>query len=68
MLAKLNNGTFGVTGDCEEIDEDLVEAVESHTFEPIAQAEWRNAKLDFGALPGLLRSLAETPGRGAVKR
>jgi ATP-dependent RNA helicase SUPV3L1/SUV3 len=61
------DGTFGVTSDCEEIDEDLVEAVESHTFEPIVAAEWRNARLDFGSLPGLLRSLAETPQRGGLK-
>ncbi|HWT51520.1 MAG TPA: helicase-related protein, partial [Caulobacter sp.] len=60
------DGTFGVTGDCEEIDEDLVEAVESHTFEPIVAAEWRNGRLDFGSLPGLLRSLAETPKRNGL--
>src|SRR5215471_12562160 len=41
------DGTFGVTGDCEEMDEDLVEAVEHHQFEPVAAAEWRNARLDF---------------------
>ncbi|NQE63678.1 helicase-related protein [Caulobacter sp. RHG1] len=60
------DGTFGVTSDCEEIDEDLVEAVESHTFEPIQAAEWRNARLDFGSLPGLLRSLSETPKRNGL--
>ena len=57
------DGTFGVTGDCEEMDEDLVEAVENHRFEPIIGAEWRNARLDFGSLPLLLRSLAEGPRR-----
>jgi ATP-dependent RNA helicase SUPV3L1/SUV3 len=60
------DGTFGVTSDCEEIDEDLVEAVESHTFEPITQAEWRNPRLDFGSLPTLLRSLNETPKRNGL--
>jgi len=57
------DGTFGVTGDCEEMDEDLVECVVNHQFEPILAAEWRNARLDFGSLPLLLRSLSETPPR-----
>ena len=57
------DGTFGVTGDCEEMDEDLVQAVEEHAFQPILAAEWRNARLDFGSLQGLLRSLSEPPNR-----
>jgi len=57
------DGTFGVTGDCEEMDEDLVDCVVNHQFEPILAAEWRNARLDFGSLPLLLRSLSETPPR-----
>ncbi|MBO9709697.1 MAG: phosphonate-binding protein [Caulobacter sp.] len=61
------DGTFGVTGDCEEMDEDLIEAVENHHFEPVMGAEWRNARLDFGSLHGLLRSLAEPPPRGGLK-
>jgi ATP-dependent RNA helicase SUPV3L1/SUV3 len=60
------DGTFGVTGDCEEMDEDLVEAVVNHQFEPVMGAEWRNARLDFGSLPGLLRSLAEPPHRNGL--
>jgi ATP-dependent RNA helicase SUPV3L1/SUV3 len=56
-------GTFGVTGEAEDMDEDLVHAVEEHRFEPVAGAEWRNSKLDFGSLPSLLRSLAKTPDR-----
>jgi ATP-dependent RNA helicase SUPV3L1/SUV3 len=60
------DGTFGVTGDCEEMDEDLVESVVEHQFEPVMGAEWRNARLDFGSLPGLLRSLAEPPKRGGL--
>jgi superfamily II DNA/RNA helicase/ribosomal 50S subunit-recycling heat shock protein len=60
------DGTFGVTGDCEEMDEDLVESVVNHQFEPVMGAEWRNARLDFGSLQGLLRSLAEPPQRGGL--
>ncbi|WP_309088956.1 helicase-related protein [Phenylobacterium sp.] len=61
------NGTFGVTGEAEEMDADLVEAVENHQFEPVAGAEWRNSKLDFGSLPALMRSLAQTPDRPGLK-
>src|ERR1700748_2756345 len=41
------DGTFGVTGEAEEMDEDLVAAVEQHHFEPVTGAEWRSSKLDF---------------------
>ncbi|WP_375269323.1 helicase-related protein, partial [Phenylobacterium sp.] len=61
------DGTFGVTGDCDEMDPDLVEAVENHQFEPVAGAEWRNARLDFGSLPALMRSLAQPPQRPGLK-
>ncbi|MFT4253792.1 MAG: helicase-related protein, partial [Caulobacter sp.] len=60
------DGTFGVTGDCEEMDEDLVQAVEEHAFQPVMAAEWRNARLDFGSLQGLLRSLSEPPNRNGL--
>jgi ATP-dependent RNA helicase SUPV3L1/SUV3 len=60
------DGTFGVTGECEEMDEDLVQAVEEHQFEPVTAAEWRNAQLDFTSLPNLMRSLATAPGRAGL--
>src|SRR6201996_1160293 len=47
------DGTFGVTGEAEEMDEDLVEAVENHRFEPVAAAEWRNSRLGFSSLSQL---------------
>ncbi|MDZ4375366.1 MAG: helicase-related protein, partial [Phenylobacterium sp.] len=61
------NGTFGVTGEAEDMDIDLVEAVENHGFEPVAGAEWRNSRLDFDSLPGLLKSLAKLPERQGLK-
>jgi ATP-dependent RNA helicase SUPV3L1/SUV3 len=53
------DGTFGVTGECREMDEDLVAAVEGHDFPAVAAAEWRNGRLDFRSLHDLMRSLAE---------
>src|SRR5690606_1238487 len=43
------DGTFVVTGECETMDADVIEAVEEHRFEPVAAAEWRNAELDFSS-------------------
>ncbi|WP_411286393.1 helicase-related protein [Phenylobacterium sp.] len=61
------DGSFGVTGEAQDMDADLVEAVEQHRFEPVAAAEWRNPKLDFANLPALMRSLALTPDRAGLK-
>ncbi len=61
------DGTFGVTGEAEDMDEDLVQAVEEHRFEPVAGAEWRNSKLEFSSLATLLRSLDKTPDREGLK-
>ena len=55
------DGAFGVTGDAPDIDPDVVASVEGHVFPPVLAAEWRNARLDFSSLPGLMRSLAAQP-------
>jgi ATP-dependent RNA helicase SUPV3L1/SUV3 len=52
------DGAFGVTGDAPDLDSDVVGAVEGHVFPPVMAAEWRNARLDFQSLAGLMRSLA----------
>ena len=57
----MNDGTFGVTGQAKAMAPELVEAVENHRFEPLRFAYWRNHRLDFGSLHGLLRSLARRP-------
>ena len=61
------DGTFGVTGDAPEMDDDLVEAIHEHRFHPLEAAEWRNAKLDFDNLPALQRSLARPPQQAGLK-
>jgi ATP-dependent RNA helicase SUPV3L1/SUV3 len=63
----MRDGTFGVTGDCPDIDPDLAEQVETHAFEPIAAAEWRNSRLDFDSLVDLQRSLTMLPPRAGLK-
>ena len=61
------DGTFGITGECPEMDADLVSAVENHTFDQVPAAEWRNSRLDFGSLHGLLRSLSAPPPFAGLK-
>jgi len=63
----IRDGTFGVTGECEDLDEDLVEQVVDHRFDPVQAAEWRNARLDFDTLPDLLRSLTRPPNTPGLK-
>ncbi len=61
------DGTFGVTGDCPEMDPDQVAAVENHRFDPVIAAEWRNSRLDLQSLSSLLRSLSAPPPREGLK-
>lgn len=61
-----NAGTFGVTGDCTEMDEDLIFAVENHRFLPLEAAQWRNRELSFTSLGALLASLAAQPNHPAL--
>ena len=55
------DGAFGVTGDAPDLDPDVVAAVEGHVFPSLPAAEWRNHRLDFQSLQGLIRSLAASP-------
>lgn len=52
-----NDGTFGTTGDCSAMDEELVKRIETHDFEPLHYVEWRNSDLDFSSLEHLMESL-----------
>jgi ATP-dependent RNA helicase SUPV3L1/SUV3 len=62
------DGTFGVTGRCEPFDADLVQALESHTFEPVRMLQWRNSTLDFASLGALQASLSTVPQEQGLTR
>ncbi|MBL8671737.1 MAG: disulfide oxidoreductase [Alphaproteobacteria bacterium] len=53
----LSDGTFGTTGDLSGIDEEIVEAVEGHSFPAVATLYWRSVDLDFGSIKALMASL-----------
>src|SRR5215469_6366536 len=64
----MNDGTFGVTGECEPFEEELVNRVESHRYDPVKVLQWRNSALDFQSLTRLLESLdAPPPERGLAR-
>jgi ATP-dependent RNA helicase SUPV3L1/SUV3 len=46
----LRDGTFGVTSRVDPFEDALVEALESHRFEPVKTVQWRNRDLDFSSL------------------
>lgn len=54
-----DNGTFGVTGEARPFDEDVVDAIENHRFQPVKKLHWRNERLEFGTVERLIRSLEE---------
>ena len=62
------DGTFGTTGRCDPFEPELVQALESHNFEPVRMLQWRNAALNFSSLGALQASLAMTPSEQGLTR
>ena len=64
----MRDGTFGVTSRVDPFDDDLVEALETHRFDPVKTVQWRNRDLDFSTLAALKATLDRPPARdGLVK-
>jgi ATP-dependent RNA helicase SUPV3L1/SUV3 len=62
------DGTFGTTGRCDPFEPELVQALESHNFEPVQLLQWRNTNLDFASIGALQASLAATPNEQGLTR
>ena len=63
----MNDGTFGVTGGVELFSSDLIERLESHTFDSVKALQWRTRELDFSSLDRLRDSLRDSPRRKAPR-
>jgi len=64
----MRDGTFGTTADCKPLGDDVIAAVEAHSFDALDQLCWRNSDLDLTDVDALLASLmAPPPGPGLVK-
>ena len=64
----LNDGSFGITGDCKEINSEEVDLLENHKFEEIRTLFWRNSNLNFNNSTVLLKSLEERPSKDWLKK
>jgi ATP-dependent RNA helicase SUPV3L1/SUV3 len=64
----MNDGTFGTTADVGPLDEELVERLENHRFDPLPFLYWRNADLDFASLAALQRGLTLPPPLPGLRR
>jgi ATP-dependent RNA helicase SUPV3L1/SUV3 len=64
----LNDGSFGITGDCLKINAEEVELLENHKFEEIKTLVWRNSDLNFNNASSLIKSLDEKPNKDWLRR
>ncbi|MDB5509409.1 MAG: Helicase [Hyphomicrobiales bacterium] len=64
----LRDGTFGTTGRCPPFDEDLVQILETHRFDPLTLFQWRNSDLDFSTIDALQGSLERLPDEHGLTR
>ena len=64
----LNDGNFGITGDCKEISAEEVELLENHKFEEIRILFWRNSNLNYNNALSLIKSLEEKPNRDWLRK
>jgi ATP-dependent RNA helicase SUPV3L1/SUV3 len=57
----MNDGTFGVTGEVDPFDQEMIDRLENHNFDAVRMLQWRNRDLDFRTLDGLRKSLGYLP-------
>ena len=53
----INDGTFGITGQCENFTKDEIDNLENHKLKKVNYIYWRNSKLNFENLNALINSL-----------
>ncbi len=64
----LNDGNFGITGDCKELRAEDVDLLENHKFEEIRTLFWRNSNLNFNNPYSLIKSLEEKPNKDWLRK
>ena len=64
----VRDGTFGVTGQVNPLPDELVEALEAHSFAPVKVLQWRSGNLDFGSIDALKDSLEQPPPNEALAK
>ena len=64
----LNDGSFGITGQCKEINSEEVDLLEKHSFEKIQSLFWRNSNLNFNNASALIKTLDEKPSKNWLRK
>ena len=64
----INDGNFGITGQCENLSADEIEKLEKHYLNKINMIYWRNSDLNFDNLNKLNKSLEKKPISDFFKR
>ncbi len=64
----LNDGSFGITGDCKELGAEEVDLLENHKFEEIKTLFWRNSNINFNNPYSLIKSLEEKPQKEWLRK
>ncbi|MCE7027676.1 helicase-related protein [Jiella avicenniae] len=64
----VRDGTFGVTGQVNPLPDELVEALEAHSFAPVKVVQWRSGDLDFASIDALKDSLERPPPNEALAK
>ena len=64
----INDGTFGVTGECKQLSFDEVEKLEKHELQKVGVLYWRNSEINFDSLDNLVSSLEKNTNNKFLKR
>ena len=64
----INDGTFGVTGECKQLSSDEIEKLERHHLNSINTLYWRSSKINFDSLDNLIASLEKKVNSQFLKR
>jgi len=62
------DGTFGTTADVGPLPTELVERVETHSFQAVRAVYWRNTALDVSSVAALMNSLNHPAGLEVLRR
>ena len=63
-----NDGIFGTTGDCGNLNSDEIENIEKHALPETKMLYWRNDKLNFNTPEKLIASLETKPKQSTLLR
>jgi len=64
----INDGTFGITGQCKQLTSDEIEKLEKHELNEVDVLYWRNSEINFNSLDNLVSSLEKKTNSEFLKR